>query len=278
MKTEFYSIGTIDEEKFDFAVICAAYKGEWILVRHKERNTWELPGGRREENEDINVTASRELFEETGARDYELEHVCDYSVTNDGRTTFGRVFYARVTEIGPLPESEIGEVRLFKDLPDNMTYPAIQPLIHNRVLERLKDKVLKLLEKDRPRNIGIINIIKNYPVKTIDIVGDSVLIRERSDEDWVYIGCRSKDEFLRLIEGLDDEDKCFTVYEDWMIPLIVDNRETEFCLSCVKLVYDETVPLPPVMHDVVELTPADAPYVHENSRYNIRMLSMWKRG
>lgn len=44
MKTEFYSIGGINDEQFDFAVICAAYKGKWLFVRHRDRNTWEIPG------------------------------------------------------------------------------------------------------------------------------------------------------------------------------------------------------------------------------------------
>jgi 8-oxo-dGTP diphosphatase len=141
MKTEFYGLGGINNERLDFAVICAAYKGKWIFVRHRDRNTWEIPGGHREEDEDINATAARELYEETGATDYDMEAVCDYSVTRDGKTTFGRVFHARVRKIGSLPETEIGEVIFLKDMPDSLTYPEIQPLLYKRVLEHLKCKV-----------------------------------------------------------------------------------------------------------------------------------------
>jgi 8-oxo-dGTP diphosphatase len=33
------------------------FNGQWLYVRHKERQTWEIPGGHREENENINDTA-----------------------------------------------------------------------------------------------------------------------------------------------------------------------------------------------------------------------------
>ncbi|MBE6064991.1 GNAT family N-acetyltransferase [Clostridium cochlearium] len=267
MKIKFYSLGEISGERFDFAVICAVYKGKWIFVRHKDRNTWEIPGGHREENEDINVTASRELFEETGAVNYEIDPVCDYSVSIGEITTFGRLFYAKVIEIGHLPESEICGVRFLKEIPNNLTYSEIQPRLQWKVLQHLSSKTLRLLEKDKTRNINIINFIKNYPVQTFDTVGDSVLVRGRSDEDWVYISSKSNEEFLQLIEGLDEEDKCFAVLEDWMLPYIVTDREIRFRLTSMKLVYDYKTSLPPVRSAVVTLSAADAPYIYENSKY-----------
>jgi|TARA_B100001113_G_C21078152_1_gene608605 8-oxo-dGTP pyrophosphatase MutT (NUDIX family) len=37
----------------------------WLMVKHIERG-WELPGGKQLENEENDVTALRELYEETG--------------------------------------------------------------------------------------------------------------------------------------------------------------------------------------------------------------------
>jgi alanine racemase len=59
----------------------------------------------------------RELYEETGTTNCEIETVCDYSVTAGEVTTYGRLFFAKVNGIGPLPESEISEVRFFKEMP-----------------------------------------------------------------------------------------------------------------------------------------------------------------
>ena len=101
MEIKFYSLGEISNDQFDFVVIGAAYKGKWIFVRHKERETWEIPGGHREKDEDIDLTASRELYEETGAVDYEIEPVCDYSVTG--------AMIKRLLELGEVPFVHIEE-------------------------------------------------------------------------------------------------------------------------------------------------------------------------
>lgn len=110
--------------------------------------------------------------------------------------------------------------------------------------------------------------MKNYPVLTLNIVGNSVVARVKSDEVWVYVAGRSREELQQLIGGLDEGDKCFAMSDEWMIPYVAGNRETEYVLSCVKLVYDGNVLLPPVNYDVVQLSPEDTLYIHANSRYN----------
>lgn len=45
MKVSFHEIGSINEHMLGFVVIQAKYKDKLILVRHKERDTWEMPGG-----------------------------------------------------------------------------------------------------------------------------------------------------------------------------------------------------------------------------------------
>lgn len=135
MRVDSYEIGQVPEENFKFAVIAACYQGKWVFVRHKERKTWEIPGGHREIGEDINDTASRELFEETGAKVFEITPIFDYSVTVDDRPSFGRLFYSEIEELGRLPDMEIGEVKLFSELPQNLTYPGIQPYLFEKTLD-----------------------------------------------------------------------------------------------------------------------------------------------
>ena len=62
----------IEEKKLEFAVIICKKDNKWILCKHKKRNVYEFPGGKREEGESIYETAKRELFEETGASNFEL--------------------------------------------------------------------------------------------------------------------------------------------------------------------------------------------------------------
>ncbi|GIN87902.1 hypothetical protein J6TS2_42880 [Heyndrickxia sporothermodurans] len=51
MKIDFFHLDSVNETEFDFAVISAIYKGKWVYVRHKERQTWETAGGHREQGE-----------------------------------------------------------------------------------------------------------------------------------------------------------------------------------------------------------------------------------
>ncbi len=124
----FFPKDTIPDEKLKFSVITAAYQGKWIFARHKKRSTWEIPGGHREPGEQPCETAKRELYEETGATEFDLREVCVYGVEKDGQITYGMLCFAQVTALGPLPpEMEIGEIKLCHDLPSALTYPQIQP-------------------------------------------------------------------------------------------------------------------------------------------------------
>ena len=123
----------VDNNKLEFAVIAAKYKGKWVLCKHKDRDTYEFPGGHRETDEDILATAERELYEETGAIDYNIEPISIYSYGGDKAETFGKLYYADIKEFGKLPNFEIERIELFDKLPDKWTYPEIQP----KLLEKL---------------------------------------------------------------------------------------------------------------------------------------------
>ncbi len=137
MDVKFHDLDYKNESRLKFVVITARYKNKWICVRHKDRITWELPGGHIELGENPFEAAKRELFEETGAIDYHIEEVCDYSVTSTNETgestSYGRLFYSRIKTLGALPESEIADVRVFDGLPDHMTYEQIQPILFQKV-------------------------------------------------------------------------------------------------------------------------------------------------
>jgi 8-oxo-dGTP diphosphatase len=119
-----------------YSVISAKYKDKWIFVRHQKRTSWEICGGHIEEGETSYEAAGRELMEETGALKFNLECIATYSVKKDGETGWGRLYFAEVLEIGPIPDmSEIAEIVLLDKLPENPTHPDIQPHLFRKTLE-----------------------------------------------------------------------------------------------------------------------------------------------
>lgn len=127
------------DNKMKFAVIVSKSKGKWVFCKHKDRTTFEFPGGHRESDEDILDTAKRELHEETGALDYSIKPICAYSVIGKNRDneiseeTFGMLYYADIQEFSQGLHSEIEKVVLLDTLPDNWTYPEIQPKLLEKV-------------------------------------------------------------------------------------------------------------------------------------------------
>ncbi len=137
--TEVKFYDTVEDELLKFAVIISKSNGKWVFCKHKERNTFEVPGGHRENKEDIFDTAKRELYEETGATEFTIKPICVYSVTTDknfnGKETFGMLYYAEITDFEKELHSEIERIILTDDLVDNWTYPEIQP----KLLQKAKE-------------------------------------------------------------------------------------------------------------------------------------------
>lgn len=120
-------------------MICARFEGKWILVRHHMRNSWEISGGHIEKSESPSEAAYREVMEETGAEEFSLDCVATYSVEKDGSTGYGRLYFAEVTRLGDIPDvSEIAETELMDCLPENLTYPDIQPYLFSKTIEFLE--------------------------------------------------------------------------------------------------------------------------------------------
>lgn len=141
MKVKFYE--NIDDSLLKFAVIVSKSDGKWVFCKHKERDTYEIPGGRREDGEAIEDTAKRELKEETGAIDFGINPVCVYSVTGKNRVnetgeeTYGMLYYADIKTFEDDLHSEMEKVVLFDTLPIDWTYPLIQPLLIDEYERRM---------------------------------------------------------------------------------------------------------------------------------------------
>ncbi len=188
METKVYELETVKDEDLKFAVIVSKFNGKFVYVRHKERKTFEVPGGHRELNEDINDTAARELKEETGAVKFSINPICDYSVKRENvDKSYGRLFYAEIEELGELPNLEIGEVQLFEHMPENLTYPQIQPVLLNEVEKRIKaieltDIVSKIVEEQCKIKDNIFGY-SAWTCHIISVVKYAKILAEKMDAD-----------------------------------------------------------------------------------------------
>ena len=123
----------VADELLKYAVIVSRTNGKWVFCKHKERETYEVPGGRRELGESIIDAAQRELREETGAVEFDIKPICVYSVKgktrvnqNDDDESFGMLFVADIFSFGEI-NSEIEKIIITDILVEELTYPLIQP-------------------------------------------------------------------------------------------------------------------------------------------------------
>ena len=140
VEVKFYD--SVDDHLLKFAVIITKTGGKWVFCKHRERDTYEVPGGHREQEEDILETAIRELKEETGAVAFTIKPICAYSVRGKTRInenitdeTFGMLYIADIISFEEL-NSEIEEILVTDSLIDNWTYPLIQP----QLIEEAKNR------------------------------------------------------------------------------------------------------------------------------------------
>lgn len=140
IKVRFYE--KADDSRLKFAVIITKHDGKWVFCKHRERETYEVPGGHREAGETIDETARRELYEETGATHFDLFPVCVYSVAaaydngKEEEETMGMLYTAEVREFETELHSEIEKILITEELPQDWTYPEIQPRLIREMQRR----------------------------------------------------------------------------------------------------------------------------------------------
>lgn len=133
MEIKFYEV---DSEKIQltFVVMCAKYKNQWVFVRHRDRLTWEVPGGHIEVGEAPDIAAVRELREEAGVTKSQLFPICDYSVEDSIGINYGRLYFTEIEEFGESLDYEIEEVIFREELPTQLTYQEILPQLFEKVM------------------------------------------------------------------------------------------------------------------------------------------------
>ena len=115
-----------DDSLLKFSVIISKADGKWVFCKHKERDTYEIQGGHREEGELILDAAKRKLREETGAIDFNIKPVCVYSVKgktrvnkNENDESYGMLYIADIYSFEEI-HSEIEKIIFTDELVDDL--------------------------------------------------------------------------------------------------------------------------------------------------------------
>ena len=125
---EIHPLNSLGE--YVFVVTLSEYRGKLLLSRHRRRDTWETQGGHMGAGERQLDAARRELFEESGATEFQIAPLCDYRAGNGSDAANGMVFVSEIAELGEPPPSEMAETRAFDGLPEQLTYGDITPKLY----------------------------------------------------------------------------------------------------------------------------------------------------
>ena len=127
--------------------------------------------------------------EETGAIRFDINPICVYSVTGKnsvnetGEETFGLLCFAEIREFSGQLESEIEKVELMDELPQNWTYPLIQPKLIEKYLQIEKQsysriqlvakQTIEYIKKIIKPGMNLLEIRKLCEEKLLELGADS---------------------------------------------------------------------------------------------------------
>lgn len=128
-------------------------------------------------------------------------------------------------------------------------------------------EILDFLKKNQLKNLNILNFIENNHIYGFVQIAESMLIRGRSDQDWVFISCSNKNDLPEIKKSLSEKDKYFAAVDDWMIPTLLGERKIIWKLELQQYYLPEDVKVPKPIHVVRNLNRDHAETVYINSDY-----------
>ena len=134
LPVKLHDLGSVSDSELTRVVCVSQYNDKWVYSKHKERGTWEIPGGHIEEGETWKEAGIRELYEETGVTEVDIIPICLYKIS-----TYGLLCYANIKKFDKLQNSEMEEIALFDNEPENLTYKDSHHLFFKTVKNKIKE-------------------------------------------------------------------------------------------------------------------------------------------
>lgn len=122
------------------------------------------------------------------------------------------------------------------------------------------------LKKDFLANISTIGFIENNPITEVAEINNSYLIKGTSDVEWTYIVCNNENDLRALLEK-SPSNTYFASLEDWMIPIITENKNVEWVLSTMRYYLPDDLEVPENKKEVIPLTTDHIGFIISQSNY-----------
>ena len=107
----------------------------------------------------------------------------------------------------------------------------------------------------------------NYPVKAYIIKNDCALIVGYTDQMWIHCVGQDKNDLRVLLNEYKGLSPYFYSVEEWMLPLILANREEEWRMETMRYMLDPDVTVPEPENEIVALTPEHTGYIFGHTNY-----------
>lgn len=104
-----------------------------------------------------------------------------------------------------------------------------------------KRVLIECLKKNPKVNGSILYFLKHYEVDDWKIIGDNVLMRGKSDKEWVFISVINESGFSQLLPFITPADKNFSLIEPYMLPYLATTDDITMRLDCVRVILTDEV-------------------------------------
>lgn len=128
------------------------------------------------------------------------------------------------------------------------------------------NKIILNLKQDETANISTIGFIENNTITEVVEINNSYLIKGKSDVEWAYVVCNNENDLRALLEK-SGSTTYFASVDDWMIPVITENRKAEWILATMRYYLPVDVEVPKNKVEVIPLTADHIGFIISQSNY-----------
>jgi 8-oxo-dGTP diphosphatase len=129
------------------------------------------------------------------------------------------------------------------------------------------NKLTDQLKQEFISNISTIGFIENNPITEVVEINNSYLIKGTSDVEWIYLVCKNETELKAQLKKGGGDNIYFASVEDWMIPVITENKKAEWILTTMRYYLPKDVEIPENKIEVIPLSTDHIGFIISQSNY-----------